>query len=418
MLPQTVSMDPLHLISLGAAFLLGAAFAGLWARSRSARRLEAAQERLRQDLLGEQGRVLQVLAQGSAVQGSQIHEALALGRAEQGRQMEAVQLRLERGFELLRGATENRLEQMRQAMDRRLQTSLDQRLDESFRLVSERLETVHRGLGEMTGLARDVGGLKRILGNVKTRGILGEVQLGTLLEQFLAPGQFESQKRLVAGAREAVDFAIRLPGAAGEPVWVPLDAKFPLEDYQRLQDARDSVDLEAIEGAGADLERRVGLEAAKIAGKYILPPATTDFALLFLPTEGLFAEVLARPGLFDRLQREQRVVVVGPSTLCAFLSSLQAGFASYAISQRSAEVWKTLGEVKAEFERFGAWVQGVQTKLQAAAREMDKVGVRTRQLERKLRGVSDLSDADPDSSLDASADTDVFSLQVSVLDDR
>ena len=366
----------------------------LLARARrplSSRDLEEAHQRLRREFQDSQERMVRAFGQGSESQGRLVQEALALGRSEQARHMEAMQLRMERGLELVRGATEERLERMRQAMDERLRTSLDQRLGESFRQVSERLESVHRGLGEMATLAQDVGGLRRVLGNVKSRGILGEVQLGVMLEQFLAPGQFEAQKRLLPGAREAVDFAVRLPGPEAEPVWIPIDAKFPLEDYQRLQDARERGDQTAAERAGAELERRVLLEAAKISGKYIQPPHTTDFALLFVPAEGLYAEILGRPGLFDRIQREQRVVVVGPTNLCAFLSSLQAGFASHAISQRSSEVWKVLGEVKAEFQRYGGWVQGVQSKLQAAAREMDKMGVRTRQMERKLQGVAEMA---------------------------
>ncbi|WP_052572374.1 DNA recombination protein RmuC [Holophaga foetida] len=386
-------MDTSQLFSIGLAFLAGAGAMALLAKARrplSVQDIEDAHQRLRQEFHDSQGRVVQAFAQGTESQGRQVQDALAMGRSEQGRHLEAMQLRLERGLELLRGTTEERLERMRQSMDERLRTSLDQRLGESFRQVSERLESVHRGLGEMASLAQDVGGLKRVLSNVKSRGVLGEVQLGAVLEQFLAPGQFETQKRLVAGSREAVDFAVRLPGPEGEPVWIPIDAKFPLEDYQRLQEARDRGDQDGANRAGAELERRVLLEAVKINGKYILPPHTTDFALLFVPTEGLYAEILGRPGLFDRIHRKQRVVVVGPTNLCAFLSSLQAGFASHAISQRSGEVWKVLGEVKAEFQRFGVWIQGVQSKLQAATREMDKVGVRTRQMERKLQGVAEM----------------------------
>ncbi|MBP1626948.1 MAG: rmuC [Holophagaceae bacterium] len=386
-------MDASQLIVGGLAFLAGAGAMALLARTQrtlSPRDLDEAHLRLRQEFQDSQGRVQQIFTQGSESQGRQVQEALAMGRAEQGRHLEAMQLRMERGLELLRGTTEERLERMRQSMDERLRTSLDQRLGESFRQVSERLESVHRGLGEMASLAQDVGGLKRVLSNVKSRGVLGEVQLGAVLEQFLAPGQFETQKRLLPGSREAVDFAVRLPGPEGEPVWIPIDAKFPLEDFQRLQEAREREDLEGANRAGADLERRLLLESVKINSKYILPPHTTDFALLFVPTEGLYAEILGRPGLFDRILRKQRVVVVGPTNLCAFLCSLQAGFASHAISQRSGEVWKVLGEVKAEFQRFGGWVEGVQAKLQAAAREMDKVGVRTRQMERKLQGIEEM----------------------------
>jgi DNA recombination protein RmuC len=243
----------------------------------------------------------------------------------------------------------------------------------------------------MRTLAQDVGGLKRVLSNVKTRGVLGEAQLGALLEQFLVPGQFEPQRRLTPGSREAVDFAVRLPGPGQEtPVWIPIDAKFPLDDYQRLQDAQDRADLPALELAGRELEKRILEQARSIRDKYVVPPVTTPFALMFLPSEGLYAEVLRRPGLFERVQADFQVVVLGPTTLCAFLNTIQVGFANLAISQRSQEAWKVLGEVKAEFRRFGDWIEAAQRKLQAASEEMDKVGTRTRQMERRLKDVEAL----------------------------
>ncbi len=243
-----------------------------------------------------------------------------------------------------------KLEQMRATVEEKLQSTLETRLGESFRLVSERLEQVHRGLGEMQQLASGVGDLKRVLGNVKTRGTFGEVQLGALLEQVLTRGQYEANVATVPGSGERVEYAVRLPGAAPEtPVRLPIDAKFPREDYERLLDAQDRADADAVAAAGAALERRIREEAKRICTKYVAPPHTTDFALLFLPTEGLYAEALRRPGLFEALQREHRVTLVGPTTLLAVLNSLQMGFRTLAIEQRSGEVRQLLGAVNTEF---------------------------------------------------------------------
>ncbi len=289
----------------------------------------------------------------------------------------------------MQGENAARLEQMRQTVDEKLQSTLEQRLGESFRLVSERLEQVHRGLGEMQSLATGVGDLKRVLSNVKTRGIWGEVQLSAVLEQILTPEQFGSNVAVKPGSAERVEYAVRLPGTAGDdtPVWLPIDAKFPREDYERLLDAQERADAEAAAAAAQALERRVRDEARAIAGKYIAPPHTTDFALLFLPTEGLYAEVLRRPGLMDALQREQRVVVVGPTTLAATLNSLRMGFRTLAIEQRSSEVWQVLGAVKTEFGKFGDVLAKTHKKLNEAANVIEQAGVRTRAIERKLRSV-------------------------------
>lgn len=301
-------------------------------------------------------------------------------------------------LELLRGTLETRLraiqednarqlEQMRATVDEKLQGTLEKRLGESFRLVGERLEQVYRGLGEMQTLATGVGDLKKVLTNVKTRGTWGEVQLGTLLEQVLTPDQFAANVA-TKGGRERVEFAIRLPGRdEGEPVWLPIDAKFPVEDYQRLLEAPDG---EAAEAATRALELRIRQCAREIAEKYLDPPRTTDFALLFLPTEGLFAEVVRRPGLTEQLQREHRVVVAGPTTLWSILNSLQMGFRTLAIQQRSSEVWHLLGAVKTEWSKYGEVLERIQKQLHAATDTLEKAQVRNRAIGRKLRGVQDL----------------------------
>ena len=352
--------------------------------------LLAAQNLLSRDLAA--GREAQLRQQSESLAQSlgdlsrQLQEALAQGRQEQGARLQDLQVMVHAGLEAMQKSNEAKLEQMRLTVDEKLHTTLDQRLGESFKLVSDRLEMVQRGLGEMQTLAQDVGGLKRVLANVKTRGVLGEAQLAQLLEQFLAPGQFEAQKRVKEDSREAVDFAVRLPGGP-EPVWIPMDAKFPLDDYQRLLDAQERADLPAMEAMGKELERRLLDQAKSIQEKYINPPLTTHFAILFLPTEGVYAEVLRRPGLFDRVKTNHQVIILGPTNTWAFLNTIQMGFAHFAISQRSLEVWKVLGEVKAEFRRFGDWMDAVQKKLRSASEEMEKVGTRTKQMERKLKDV-------------------------------
>src|SRR5690606_17748789 len=252
----------------------------------------------------------------------------------------------------LQQGNEKKLEEMRLTVDEKLHKTLEQRLSDSFRQVSERLELVHKGLGEMQSLAAGVGDLKRVLTNVKTRGTWGEIQLGTLLEQVLTPEQYERNVATRGGSRERVEFAIKLPGRDDKPLWLPIDCKFPLEDYQRLQEAQEAVDPVAVEAASKALESRVRLEAKTIAEKYVDPPNTSDFALLYLPIEGLYAEVLRRPGLFDALQRDYRVTVCGPTTLTAIRNSLQMGFRTLAIEKRSSEVWEILGAVKTEFGKF------------------------------------------------------------------
>jgi DNA recombination protein RmuC len=298
---------------------------------------------------------------------------------------------LESQLQKLQADNAAKLEQMRATVDEKLQSTLETRLGESFRLVSERLEQVQRGLGEMQQLATGVGDLKRVLTNVKTRGIFGEVQLGALLEQVLTTEQYDSNVATVPGSSERVEFAVRLPGSeAGRIVRLPIDAKFPREDYERLLDAQDRVDPDAVAAAAAALERRIRDEAKKIRDKYVAPPHTTDFALLFLPAEGLYAEALRRPGLFEALQRDFRITLVGPTTLLAVLNSLQMGFRTLAIEQRSSEVWQLLGAVKTEFAKFGDVLDNVKDKLDKASRQIEQTGVRTRAIQRQLRGVEAL----------------------------
>lgn len=295
-------------------------------------------------------------------------------------------------LEHIRTDNEQRLEQMRKTVDERLQATLEQRLGESFKLVSDQLEVVHRSLGEMQHLAAGVGDLKRVLTNIKSRGNWGEVQVDMLLEDILTPDQYEKNVATKAGSNDRVEFAIKLPGReagdpAAHPVWLPVDAKFPKEDYERLLDAQDKADGAAAELAVEAIRKRIISEAKDISTKYLDPPQTTDFAIMFLPVEGLFAEVLRIPGLMDLLQRQYRVVVSGPTTLSAMLNSLQMGFRTLAIEKRSSEVWKILGAVKTEFGRFGDILDKTRDKLSQAAGTLENASVRTRAIERKLRSV-------------------------------
>ena len=285
-----------------------------------------------------------------------------------------------------------KLEKMRETVDEKLQSTLTSRLDSSFKLVSERLEQVQRGLGEMQQLATGVGDLKRVLTNVKTRGSWGEVQLDNILEQTLTAEQYARSVRVRPDSAEAVDFAVRLPGRSADdtPVWLPIDCKFPREDYERLVDAQEQADPELVRSTGAALERAIRVQARSIGEKYIVPPYTTDFAVMFLPTEGLYAEVIRRAGLTDSLQREHRIVVAGPTTITALLGSLQMGFRTLAIEQRSSEVWKLLGAVKSEFGKFAGVLEKATSQLGTVQNSIKAAGVRTRAIERKLRGVETL----------------------------
>jgi len=295
---------------------------------------------------------------------------------------------LERKLRDLQSDNASKLDEIRKTVDERLHATLEKRLGDSFKLVSEQLEAVHKGLGEMQSLAAGVGDLKRVLTNVKTRGIWGEVQLGTLLEQTLTSDQYAKNVATLPGSNERVEFAIKLPGPIGnEPMWLPIDSKFPMVDYEKLLVAQERADLQGAEEAGRALETRIKLEAKSIREKYIGPPHTTDFAFLFLPTEGLYAEVVRRPGLADSLQREYRVTVAGPYNLSATLNALQMGFRTLAIEERSSEVWEVLGAVKTEFSKFGETLAGVKRTLETAANKIGQAETRTRQISRKLKDV-------------------------------
>ena len=312
---------------------------------------------------------------------------------------------LETKLRELQGENAAKLEEMRKTVDERLHATLEHRLGESFKLVSDRLEQVHRGLGEMQTLAAGVGDLKRVLTNVKTRGTWGEVQLEALLEQMLVREQFEKNVATRPGSGERVEFAIRMPGRVdGTQVWLPIDSKFPAEDYDRLIAAQDRADAAAVEESARALETRIRLEAKTIRDKYIEPPHTTDFALLFLPTEGLYAEVLRRPGLADVLQRDFRVVIAGPTTLTAILNSLQMGFRTLAIEQRSGEIQLLLGAVKTEFGKFGEVLANTKKQLETVTNSIGKAEVRTRAIERKLRDVEALPAGDAQVMLGKASD--------------
>jgi len=293
----------------------------------------------------------------------------------------------------LQESNEKKLDQMRETVDEKLQSTLEKRLGESFKLVSERLEAVQHGLGEMQNLATGVGDLKRVLTNVKARGTWGEVQLGALLEQILTPDQYDKNVRTRRDSQESVEYAIRLPGQDDDPescVWLPIDSKFPQEDYLRLVEAADIADVDSVQKATAALLRSVHSSAKEIRDKYLNPPDTTDFAIMFLPTEGLYAEVLRQPGQVEKIQQDYRIVVAGPTTLSAILSSLRVGFRTLAIEKRSSEVWKVLSAVKTEFGKFGDVLTKVQRQLNTASNTIEQTGMRTRAMERKLRTVEEL----------------------------
>jgi DNA recombination protein RmuC len=312
-------------------------------------------------------------------------------REELTKSLEGVRSIVDVRLRQLQDDNAKQIEKMRATVDEKLQGTLEKRLGESFKLVSERLEQVHQGLGAMQQLASDVGGLQKVLANVKTRGGWGEVQLGALLEQVLTPEQFARNVRTRDESNENVEFAIKLPGNEdGAPVWLPIDAKFPTEDYQRLLAAQEKGDLDLVEQATKSLESQLKKSARDICQKYINPPKTTDFAMLFLPIEGLYAEAIRRVGLVEQVQRECRVIFAGPTTLAALLNSLQMGFRTLAIQQRSSEVWNLLAAVKTEFGKFGDALAKVKDKLDQASTDMDKVAVRSRAITKRLNKVEEL----------------------------
>jgi len=318
-----------------------------------------------------------------ALQNDQRSEAL---RASLTAQLETIRGVVDQRLYSLQADNAAKLEQMRQTVDEKLQSTLETRLGESFRLVSERLEQVHKGLGEMQILATGVGDLKRVLSNVTTRGAWGEVQLENLLAQILAPEQYERDVA-TTGTAERVEFAIKLPGGDAGPVWLPVDAKFPMETYQRLASAAERGDSEAVEAGSRELEAVIRACARTFSGKYLAPPRTTDFGILFLATESLYAEALRRPGLAESLQRDYRVVLSGPTTFAALLNSLQMGFRTLSIQQRSSEVWKLLGEVKGQFGKYSQVLASIRKRLDQATQTVDDAAIRTRAIERQLKKV-------------------------------
>ena len=299
---------------------------------------------------------------------------------------------LSENLERMQAGNQQQLETIRKTVDEKLQETLDRKLNDSFQLVSQRLEQVYKGLGEMQTLAQGVGDLKKVLSNVKTRGVLGEIQLGAILEQLLTPEQYAVNVAVKQGSQANVEYAIRLPGNDGEPVWLPVDAKFPLDAYEQLLSAYDTADALQVENALKVLKTRVKGFAKDVQTKYIDPPHTTDFAILFVPVEGLYAE-LVRAGMVETLQREYKVTLAGPTTMSALLNSLQMGFRTLAIQKRSSEVWKILGAVKGEFDKFATVLEATQNRLNQANAELDKlVGTRTRQIQRTLKNVESLPD--------------------------
>jgi DNA recombination protein RmuC len=357
------------------------------------------------------------IAESSRGGRQELTQNLALFQQSQVQQLTLMQKSigdtLNQQLQQLQKSNADKLDEMRRTVDEKLQTTLEKRLSESFKQVAERLEQVHNGLGQMQKLADGVGSLQRVLTNVKTRGMFGEVQLEALLEQVLTIEQYAKQVETKPRSNQRVDFAIRFPGrggADGEPVWLPIDAKFPREDYERLLDAQDRADAIAAEVAGKALEMRIRSEAKSIAESYLAPPHTTDFAILFLPAEGLYAEVLRRPGLMDTLQRDYRVTLAGPTTLLAMLNSLHMGFRTLALEQQASEVWKVLGAVKTEFDRYGDWVEKVREQVQKAADTLDRADTRSRQMRRALKNVEALPEGEAQALLpkfdDALDDTD------------
>jgi DNA recombination protein RmuC len=342
----------------------------------------------------------------------------AAAREETTRAITAVRLGVEQQLRDLQESNEKRLDEMRRTVDEKLHETLEKRLGESFRTVSTQLEAVHKGLGEMQSLAAGVGDLKKVLSNVKTRGTWGEVQLGAILEQLLVPEQFERNVCTKSGSRDVVEFAVRLPGSGdGTFVWLPIDSKFPQEDYMRLVEASEAGDAAAVQKSASDLARAIRKCAQDIRDKYVDPPGTTDFAILFVPTEGLFAEVLRYPGLSEDLQNTCRVVVCGPTTLAATLSSLRMGFRTLAIEKRASEVWQVLAAVKTEFGKFAGVLDKVRIQLETAQRTIESTGRRTRAMERRLKGVETLSDSHARHVLEIGDDDEAFEAAVAIESD-
>ncbi|MDD6887723.1 MAG: DNA recombination protein RmuC [bacterium] len=398
----------LILSALSAALLVWAVVLLLRARRQQVdKALLESQSALRQELLDSQAALRQELSQtvqnavaslgnllGAGQQRASEQMELRLKSFESGseQKLEAIRETMERRLAQLQADNNQKLDQMRVVVDEKLQKTLETRMTQSFQLVSERLEQVYRGLGEMQSLASGVGDLKRVLSGVKTRGVLGEIQLGAILEEILSPEQYEKNVATRPRSTERVEYAVKLPGDDGHPVYLPIDSKFPGDTYQNLLEAYDSGSPDRIHAAVNALAAQIKKEARDIRDKYVSPPDTTDFAILFLPFEGLYAEVVNR-GLIEELQRSYRINIAGPSTMAALLNSLQMGFRTVALQKRSSEVWRVLGAVRTEFEKFGATLERTQKRLDDAHRELDElVGTRTRQIQRKLRSVERIED--------------------------
>jgi DNA recombination protein RmuC len=377
------------LVVVAAVAALSAVAVALWLAQSSRRSLDTAELAVREELrLGRDD-----AAKAASELRSEVTAQLKGLTDSNELRLDLLRTALDSQLKQLQEGNERKLDEMRKTVDEKLQGTLEKRLGESFKLVSDRLEAVQRGLGEMQSLATGVGDLKRVLTGVKTRGTFGEVQLGAILEQILTPDQYGRNVQPKPDSREVVEFAVRLPGpdsSRERPVWLPLDAKFPQEDYARLQAAVEAGDVEALAAATASLVRTVRTAAQSIQAKYVAPPHTTDFAILFLPTEGLYAEVLREPGFVEALHRDFHVVVAGPSTLAALLNSLRMGFRTLAIEQRASEVWKVLAAVKTEFGRFGEVLDRVKRNLDTASNTLESTQVRTRAMERRLREVESL----------------------------
>jgi DNA recombination protein RmuC len=345
------------------------------------------------DSLGESSKAQSDRLENATVAITSLSEKLE--RAQEG-----LRVTVEGKLETIRTDNEAKLEQMRATVEEKLHDTLEQRLTSSFKVVSDQLEQVFRGLGEMQTLAAGVGDLKRMMTNVKARGTWGEVTLGSILEHAMAPDQYEKNVEVQPGSNQRVEYAIKLPGGEDGPLWLPIDAKFPTEDYERLVDASNRGDVDATEVSAKAVETRIRHSASEICAKYVHPPFSTDFAILFLPTEGLYAEIIRRPGVVDSIQRDSRVIITGPTTLLALLNSLRMGFRTLAIQKRSSEVWKTLGEVKAEFGKYGTIIEKVQRKLQEASSTIDEVAKRRRAMDRKLRSVEILPEMEANALLE------------------
>ena len=349
--------------------------------------IEKNQDKSQRLVLEETSKNREELMRGLNAFNSSISQQLSTLTQVNEQKLEKVRSVVEERLRSLQEENSQKLEQMRATVDEKLHSTLEKRLGESFKLVSERLEKVHQGLGEMQNLAAGVGDLKKVLSNVKTRGTWGEIQLGNLLEQVLTADQYAANVVTKKGSRDPVEFAIKLPGRDSFTVWLPIDAKFPREDYERLQDAQERGDTAAIEELGKAIEARIKLEAKNIRDKYIDPPHTTDFGILFLPIEGLFAEVIRRSGFCDLLQREYRVMIAGPTTIAALLNALQMGFRTLAVEKRASEVWTLLGTVKNEFKIFSEILDKTQKKLQEASNTIETASSKSRTIERKLKDV-------------------------------